>query len=258
MSKKTLFILALALAALATVWGYITVRQNRERVHEITDEMAQTLGAVRIQRFELSDATVDEAVTHLNAMARQHGLPQNIQIERWPLPTPPPGFLKAEEPASALIFEGLLPIPPPTSHSVALSDVPLNEALRYIAGMFDGITAQRGDVIYLIDEPSLRGGTFSPLVKSTFRWPSSPGLASPPKHGQRDMKPYFKQNGVQFYETSEAYLLRNGKLIVRNSQNDIDLISAILGTMPEPSLLLRIKVWVLETVEGDRLGTPPP
>lgn len=229
------------------------IRKNNQTVHGLSEETYGMLEQVIIPEFKFHEVTLDEAIAHLNRLVAERGLPRELRFEWWQLSEPPKGFLKSEGEAHvAPLIPGLDPLfdisrtelhdsKKQVRYSLALADVPLSDLIRYVSGLFDCILGERGDTIYLVRDR----GTFDPLLERTFRVDPSFGSGIPAPGGKIDAKPYLHSVGVEFYEGTEAYVLPNGKLVVRHVQEGIDLIDAIVEYRAEPNMLTRVKWWFM-------------
>jgi general secretion pathway protein D len=245
-------------------------RKDQGGIAKIQKKLERTI----IPKLDFKDATIREAVDYLKKKSVEldpidepkSGVNIVLKLEAGPsvgvpeaLPPPPaapagiPG-LDGGAPAPAA------PAPAPAFGgnaadariTVALSNIPLIEALRYVTGLANlkfkvepyavsvvplGVSTEvlvtrewkvRPDLIPRV--PAAPGGGGAP----GFGAPAGPGDATKGGSGIADResaKAWLISQGVQFNGAASAiYIVTNSRLIVRNTQDQLELIDTIINT----------------------------
>jgi hypothetical protein len=227
--------------------------------------MYDVLNQAVIPDFEIYDASLDEAVAQLNQLALQSNSTRKIHFARWSEPDFPTGsYRKISVGGTASAIPGLellaginppaLPKPDEERVTLHMTNIPFGEAVRYVAASFHSKAGQRGDVIYFFPDNIELG----PLVEHRYRIPPGFIPVSSTRSAKIDARSYLEQQGVEFYEgTSAFYFPKSGRLVVRNTQENIDLCD-VLCDGPEPTMIERMKWWWISQRESlrERFGSP--
>lgn len=256
--RKAIEVLVVLVALLSAASVFRGQFQRSQTVYAINEETERMLSEVLLPELNLQEATLDEAIAHLNRALPQQCEPGTLRFERWTQPELPRGILINEDLHILVSASGLEPLArselssSPTARSearisIVIASIPLNEAVRYVAGLSDSVAGQRGGVIYFVEVPKGRP-TLGPLLKRTFQ--INPAFHSSGKPGVVDLKPFFRSQGIEFYVGSEASLHPGGELVVRNTREEIGLIEGLLGPPERDSTWIAgLKSWYVETVD---------
>lgn len=217
-------------------------------------KVAGKLQSIVIPRIEFRNTTLSDAVEYLRQESRRLDPDPNPDargvniVLRLPGPTSPktpqsppiPGLPTADASAQTLPK-------PETRITLTMERLPLLEALRYVALQAGVKLAIEPDGVAIV--PLNSGGTPALTTREYKIAPESVGLL--PGAGRRvpgdedisspgppirriDMVPWLKARGVNFPEgTSATYLPFSGKLVVRNTQENLDIIGAIISSARE-------------------------
>ena len=201
-----------------------------------TEKIRRKLETIIIPKLELREATLSEAIEFLkrksqefdtNSDAGERGVNIVLKLEEATGVVPPdvPGI------------PSLDPVPPAFSNptdariTVSLTNIPLIEALRYVTGLANlkfKVEPYAVSVVPLSEPTDV-------LVTKVWVVPPDllPRLPSNALNSsiedRESSKNWLVGNGVQFNgATSAIYIPRTNRLIVRNTQDQIDLIDTIL------------------------------
>lgn len=216
-----------------------------------TEAITTKLNRIIIPRIDLRDATIREAVEYLKQQSRQldsttdnpkdkRGVNIVLKLDSAPAaPAPDPNAPAPAEGAAAPVASGGAD----TRVTLALSNVPLIEALRYLTEL--------GGLKYKIEPYAV---SIVPLTENTdelvtkeYRVPPSfiPTTSALPDanapvagrpvssdsrvSGRTNAQEYLQQQGVNFPTGAFAqYIPAGSKLIVRNTADSIDLIDSLV------------------------------
>jgi len=207
-------VLLLCLLGIAALF----IHERRQRVlSPISAEMTANLEQVIIAPFSLKNADSDEVIQFLNRCLARSPQALPIQFARWPLTSRPIGFhLRRKNPMIAK--------PGAVEKTLTLrfeQEIKLSVLLQYVAGLLDCTFGQRGGTLYLTDGV----GEFGPIIKRTYPnltvW-----MGALTDHGKKTVEEALADTGIQFFEGTSAALTPNGDLVVRNLQDQIDLLEA--------------------------------
>jgi len=221
-----------------------------------TDQIVDKLKSIVIDKIDLNDTPIDEAVVFLRQKSKQQDKEQkgvninyNNKAHSDPLTgsqastPPPPG-----SPAFSLPQTASSPTTQPTEPHVTLSlkNVPLYVALDYIAKLSNMKLKieSSGVSIVPLSEPTSSmetkvykvPPTFIPDksldASGSFPQPGSSGLPDPNKArlAQRmDAREFLLQQGVEFPDGATAsYRAQGSQLIVHNTRDNIDVIDSLV------------------------------
>ena len=125
-------------------------------------------------------------------------------------------------PAAPGVMPGVTPSPNPTDPriTVSLTDIPLIEALRYVTGLAS--LKFKVETHAVLIEPS----SVNTDVLVTKEWKVRPNFIP----DGADARAWLESVGVKFYSpaASAVYLPGSNRLIMRNSQGQLDLMDSLL------------------------------
>ncbi len=236
--------------------------QSRNVTGAGTEAIAAKLNRIVIPKIELRDATIREAVDFLKQRSREldtttddpkqkRGV--NIVLKLPDVPVPAvaaePGAVPAPDAAATTTSTA---VTADTKITLALTNVPLIEALRYLtelAGLkykvepfavsIVPITENTDELMtkeYRVPPGFIPSNTGAP-AQATPVAGSNPSIQDARLTGRTDANEFLKSQGVPFPKGAFAqYVPAGSKLIVRNTQNAIDLIDtlvdAAMGVQP--------------------------
>lgn len=179
-----------------------------------TSRMRQKLERIVIPKLEFREATIQEAIDYLSQ--------QSVELD-------------TESPASdrgvrfALKIGNVAPAVPGTPSpadariTVSLTNIPLIEALRYVTSLANLKFKVQPDQVVIVEI------TENTEVLITKEWKVPPGLI--PGSGEDMAKNWLVANGVQFNgQASATFIVNSNRLIVRNTQDQLDLIDGLMPT----------------------------
>lgn len=224
-----------------------------------TEAISAKLNRIIIPKIDLRDTTIREAVDYLKQMSRQldpttdeSGQKRGVNIV---LKLPPPGLPPAagtETTEAVPAIDGAATTTPAASAvtedskiTLALNNVPLIEALRYLtelAGLkykvepfavsIVPITENTDELLtkeYRVPPGFIPASGSAADASIPVAGSSSPQLNDARIKGRTDALEFLKSQGVPFPSGSFAqYVPAGSKLIVRNTQNAIDLIDTLV------------------------------
>ena len=230
--------------------GRTTESTGRQQDVRGTDQIIEKLNSIVIDKIDLSDSPISEAVEYLKQKSvaldpNKKGV--NIFLK---LTQPGSSPLGTQPTAAPAVPEQLAPVPSAPSTephlTLLLNHVPLYVALDYIAKLSNlklKIDPYAVSIVPL-SEPTDVMLTKEYQVPPTFIPPKSldasgalpqPGSAGVPdpnkaRVAQRmDAKEYLASQGVEFPPGASAnYLAAGSKLVVRNTRDNIDVIDSLV------------------------------
>jgi general secretion pathway protein D len=224
--------------------GRSTESLGRQQDIRGTERIVAQLNSIMIPRIDLSDSPISEAIEYLKQKSREQDPAKkgvNIFLKLGQSPTATPTQPTTPESGTAA------PASPAEPHiTIALSNVPLYEALKYISKLSNlklKIEPYAVSIVPL-SEPTdviVKGEyqvppTFIPpkLLDSAGSLPQ-PGTAGVPDPNKArvaqkmDAKEYLSSQGVEFPPGSSAkYISAGSKLVVYNTRDNIDLIDSLV------------------------------
>ena len=231
--RKWIMTAAIALAlALLVIGGFLRGRHNR--IRPLDENTKQALQNTIIPHFKLLNATHDQVVDALNQSVQQSNLRGQVKFAWWRGPKLPLGYHPIRRPIPTEEFKHK----PDEVITLALSDIPMIETLRYISNLLGCEAIQNDGTIYLI-QPI---GTFGPMQEHTYIL--SPSIFGPAATvDAQEIENFLHGNGVIFYEGTGVILGKSGKtFVVRNTQEQLDLCDQMFTSSP-PTLFERITAW---------------
>lgn len=219
-----------------------------------TAAIAAKLDRIMIPRVEFRDATVREAVDFLKQKSRELDVAESdptrkgvnivLQLESVgavavPAPaTDDPTGLEAALPEATTSVSNLAD----TRITLSLANVPLAEALRYITTLANlkikidpyavaiVPTTAITDTLLMKEYKVAPGFLSNAPVMSTNNAPTTrPGASSSSVAGRPSAREYLEMNGVSFPPGASAqFIASSSRLIVRNTQDQLDLIDTIV------------------------------
>ena len=235
-----------ALKVATSTLGAESLAQQTPKEPENVAKVQKKLDRTIIPRLEFKDATIREAVDHLRKKSVEFDL----------VDEPKTGiniFLKLEGESSVGAPDDGVARPPvrgisgldsaPAAHggfagnsadariTVSLSNIPLIEALKYVTGLANlKFKVQPYGVLIV---PVSRNTD----VLITKEWtippdliPRKPATGGTGVPDRQDAKEWLMSNGMEFNgRASAVYILTTNRLIVRNTQDQIDLVDAIIS-----------------------------
>ncbi len=217
-----------------------------------TERIQRKLERIIIPKLEFREATIREAIEFLKKKSAdldsespsgEQGVNIVLKLEDLQSGAPVPGIPVPGIP-------GLDPAPLQSSAdariTVSLSNIPLIEALRYVTGLANlkfnvepyavSVVPQSEPTDVLVtkewDFPADLVSKLSPELSSALNSPKSSEVTRGSGAGDADRvsaRNALNSNGVTFSGAATAiYMPRSGKLIVRNTQDQLDLIDTIL------------------------------
>ncbi|HSI11020.1 MAG TPA: hypothetical protein VK961_03200, partial [Chthoniobacter sp.] len=182
-----------------------------------TSRIRQKLERIVIPKLEFREATIQEAIDYLSQQsieldtespASDRGVRFVLQIGS--VPPAAPAVVGMPSPTEARI-------------TVSLTNIPLVEAVRYVAGLTNLKFKVEPDRVVIVPI------TENTDVLITKEWKVPPGLI--PGSGQDMAKNWLVANGVQFNgQASATFIVNSNRLIVRNTQDQLDLIDGLMPT----------------------------
>jgi hypothetical protein len=116
-----------------------------------------------------------------------------------------------------------MPSPADAHITVSLTNIPLIEAVRYVTGLANLKFKVQPDQVVIVPI------TENTDVLVTKEWKVPPGLI--PGSGPDMAKNWLVANGVQFNgQAAATFIVNSNRLIVRNSQDQLDLIDTLMPT----------------------------
>ena len=229
-----------ALHAMDLVEGQGWMNAQDKQLAASTAEIRHKLETTIIPKMEFRDATLREAIDFLNkksvelddSSGGKKGTNFVLKLESSgggggalpalapaaPLPAIP-GF-EAAPPAAAPAGNGA-----ETRITVSLTNIPLIEALKYVTGL--------AGLKFKIEPHAV---AVVPMAESTDVYITKEWkipldlLPRTPEWGPESAKNWLIANGVTFNGPASAiYIVRSSRLIVRNTQDQLDLIDQVIG-----------------------------
>ena len=230
-----------------------------------TFRISNKLNRIIIPQLELREATIREAIEFLHKKAQeldlqepdpaQRGLsfvlklessgeaaptPPNVDVPSIPGLTPLPDAVPQPDPLSAHPGDARI--------TVSLTNIPLAAALTYVT--------QLAGLKYKVEPYAVsivpQGTPTEVLVTSEYRVPpsffkrSAAGnavISAAPTAGRLDAKEYLVSQGVPFPQGASAtYLPRMGRLVVRNTQENLDLVDTLIPSGSGPDAFAQTRV----------------
>ncbi len=238
-----------ALSPKQEAWA-MPVSRSGARIDTASSEIQRKLQTIIIPKFELREATVREAFEFLEQKAVQlnvdepdsgkRGFNLTLKLDpasaEVPAPKTPAASIPGLERAPGNAATSGVPAVNPSEAriTVSLTDIPLGEALRYVTNLA-GLkykVEQDGVSIVPLSTPSEILITkeyhvppsFRALVVSTEQ--TKGGITD----AQLNPTAYLEAQGLSFPPGAAAtYLPHSGKLIVKNTQENLDLLDASVG-----------------------------
>ena len=195
-----------------------------------TGRIRQKLDSIIIPKLELHEATIGEALDFLKKKSQELDADSpagekgaNIVLKSESQPATP----KADAPAAAAN-------PADAKITVSLSNIPLGEALKYVTGL--------ANLKYKVEPYAI---SVAPVTENTDvfitkEWKVPPDLfpRKPDASGnaiadRESAKNWLLANGVQFNGNASAvYIDKSSRLVVRNTEDQIDLVDSLIAKQP--------------------------
>jgi general secretion pathway protein D len=247
------------------------VIDNNQSAAAGTQRIQTKLNQIIIPRLEFREASIREAVDYLrkrsieldNTGIEPRGVNIVLKLESAPgvalpppeaAPAPPiPGLepLPGAAPAAPVAAPALAPINPNEARiTIALSNIPLVEALKYITELANlkfkvepyavSIVPQGTPTEVLLTKeykvpPGFIGTVGGSPAGSDALAPAAPADATKGGSaiaGRRDAKEFLIAQGVLFPPGASAtYIAATSRLVVRNTQENLDLIDTLISTL---------------------------
>ena len=174
--------------------------RDQEKVARTEKKLDETV----LPQVKLKDATIDEALNYLYAESRRLD-PEGQGIK-----------MKTAEGRGGSI-------------DLDLTNVPLGEALRYVSDL--------SQTKYLVEEDSVvvvpQSSSVENLITQEIEVPTD-FLPRTTDGTSLEVQEYFESLGIAFPEGSAVvYLPEEGKIIVKNTQSNLDLVTATVGVSTE-------------------------
>jgi hypothetical protein len=244
-----------AAASLSADGSRLTVRNTQENLERIDNglenrpepaepshvSIRRKLMTIVIPRLEFRNATLREALEFLKKKSVEFDPaedPANRGVSIVWKSTNAPAVSLALSFSSIPGLEAVPapPVPQPNKEeprlTLSLSNIPLGEALRYVAGLTNHRVSVEQYAVALIEkgEPS--------ADVTAKEWKLDETMARALALGQREASPELRQHGVTFPEGSAAIWLRTSrKLIMRNTRENHDRVDQLLASLAgEPTL----------------------
>jgi len=240
--------------------GRSTESAGRQQDVRGTDQIIERLNSIVIDRIDLSDSPISEAVEYLKQKSvaldpNKKGVNIFLKLSQQGAPSPASQNPASQVPGSPIPSQPVAPVAGTEPHlTLSLSHVPLYVALDYIAKLSNmklKIDPYAVAVVPL-SEPTDIMVTKEYQVPPTFippkaadaaganPQPGSQGVPDPNKvriTQRMDAKEYLTSQGVGFPDGSSAnYLAAGSKLVVRNTRDNMDvidsLVDAAMGVAP--------------------------
>ena len=252
-------IIAILLVGFGAVFGKAFFDIHREAA---TRRLEMELQSVILPHLELHDATVAEALAYLQTEGQKAGLRPGIRFtvlskqesqkffrKRIGLSgvglAMIPGVPPNSEDASSTLAERSDAQEAPQRITVELTNIPLSEAFKYVAGLSGLHMHQRvtHDSVLFFDVSG--DGTVDPFFCVEFAvnpllWADSPKLPN----GSFDVRSQLAGLGIFFYEGSFAELNPiTNKLVMTNTQEQIDVMSTMGGSRI-PTMVEKARYWI--------------
>ncbi len=220
-----------------------------------TEAMVARLNRITIPNVDIQDKSIRQAVEELKRLSRQYDTTDenanrrgvNIVLK---LPSTP-----AAEPAAAVDAQGVeTPAAPPAVEtiSVRLSNVPLYEALRYVATLaglkikvepFAVSLVPLSESTDILEQrefkvpPGFISGEAPTDTGTATAGSAGTGSTNPRLAGRITARQFLEAQGVQFPQGSSAnFVPGSSRLVVRNTADNLNLIeslvSAAMGEQP--------------------------
>lgn len=213
-----------------------------EPMPQTTDRIRYKLDHIILPKLEFREATVREAVDFL----RQ----KSVELDDSPAsgergvnfvpkvdlntgsPTIPPIPTEPIPGVPGLDTSAPHPVQPPTEAriTVSLTHIPLGEALKYVTGLANlkyRITPNGVEIVPLAENTD---------VLITKEWRIRPDLIPNALANPDAAKEWLTSNGVSFNGAASAtYIPKDSRLVVRNTQDQFDLIDTIVGMGQSPA-----------------------
>lgn len=223
-----------------------------------TERITNLLNSIIIPKIEFHEATVAEAINFLKQKSKdldpnKQGVNIVLKVEGGAAPSaaaPQPGALPGAEavPATGSVS------PADARITLSLTNIPLYEALRYITSLAnlkvkidpyavaivpitentDALVTKEYNVPpgFISNAPSAGGGgadLSAPIGKATAGGGGDLSKGGSGMVGKQGAKEFLAGNGVTFPEGASAnYLSSSSRLIVRNTQANLDLIDTLV------------------------------
>ena len=224
-------------------------------VHEVSEEATQIFEELLINEFVLDDASLHEANASLEAAVEAAGRPGSLRFERWKGDDLPPAILtrerashltsmRADETKSFDVGSAVL-FNPEARVTGKLTRIPLARTVEFVAQSFGCITGQQGKAIILIPIQDNARRTIGPLITRTLIY--LPACGNAMFDVGTDLRPILEERGVEFYVGSEAMVLPNGRIRIRNTEEQLNRIGGFMKAGREPTAAQRFHVWSWET-----------
>lgn len=211
-------------------------------------EINQKLKNIRLKSVEFSDATIDDAISFLNAKSKEEDLPDHVGVNF---------VVKQEARDTSRKF------------TLSLHDIPLSDALRYItqlANVKSKVEEFAVLVVPLAESTEVllrRQFNVSPQFLSATRRANptdtndsargrrtSPVITS--DGGTAEVKDELMARGVEFPPGASAiYLPSSGILQVVNTQDQLDLIEELVNASNSQTLIVEVSAKLVEISQTD-------
>ncbi len=233
--------------------GKDTIRDTTLGQAATNEQITAKLNRIIIPQLDLRDTTIREAVEYLRQISRQLDT-----LEPDPAKKGVNIFLKVPSGSASAPTDGLLGVPgddapaaaptatEDTTVTLALNNVPLYEALRYLSDLaglkikIDSVAVSIVPVTDVTDELVTKEYRVPPtFIPSQAGNAESAGIASfsfgaettPEERiqGRQNAQKYLESQSIPFPPgTSANYIATGSRLIVRNTQDNIDLIDVLV------------------------------
>ncbi len=234
--------------------GKDTIRDTTLSEAARNEQITAKLNRIIIPQLDLRDTTIREAVEYLRQLSQQLDT-----LEPDPAKRGVNIFLKVPSGSNVVSTDGLLGVPgedepvaaaptatEDTTVTLALNSVPLYEALRYLADLaglkikIDSVAVSIVPLTEVTEElvtkeyrvpptfiPSQAGTSETASISSfTFNSDTTPEERI---RGRQNAQTYLESQSVPFPPGSSAnYIAAGSRLIVRNTQDNIDLIDVLV------------------------------
>ena len=228
---------------------YAAAREGRER-----EKTMQWLDSVTVPKIDFHDMPLSEAVAFLNrTIADTTGHLEGLHIELASAKETADAFRLKKSDTQPASVQQISEESEEQKITVELTNSPLSAALKYVAGLSNRMIETRGRVVRLHDVHGA-SGTCDPVVTNTFHLNdrfelslSQSGTYFKMEPGEHliDVSKLFSASGVHIYEGDSFELdATTDVLTVSSTQENIDLITALLGSWIEPTIIERVTWWM--------------
>ena len=205
---------ARAISQTDAAWANPVRRFNVDPSEEGTSKIQRKLQRIIIPRLEFKEATLRESIDFLKR--------KSVELD-------------PEDPKTGveMIFKAMDPAESNARVTVSLSNIPLIEVLKYVTGLAEVKFKIEPDGVAIVPQ------SVNTDVIVTKAWVVPASLREILGAGNDGAKNWLIAQGVQFSGTANAVFVRPmNHLIVRNSQDQIDLIDTLVDALtppPEPA-----------------------